>query len=232
MDLYAFVADACLCVACVPYCLSACVFSGRRDSVAMLSSSYVGGELVSILTPVTAEVALEGVSEAVAAHVNGIHDVVQEEHPAVFAPVCPHLLPICCHHLDALGGHLHAGPDGFVLPLLLLLHQGQHAISHPWGYMVGQVDETGGCSTWAIVIVALGVCGVLAAVAGRAVFLAGSRLGVGEQQQILSCTVFGWQACPCMALWRWLVEGVHGTKSHIRGGGRGGLDQRPEWLSS
>lgn len=157
----------------------------------MLPSRYVRGELVSVLTPVTTEVALEGVSEAMAAHVNGVHDVVQEENAAVFAPVRPHLLPVCRHHLEALGGHLHAGPDGLVLPLLLLLHQREHTVPHPRGDVVGQVDEAGSCPAWTILIVALGVCGVLAAVAGRAVLLAGGRLGVGEQQQVLSCAVFG-----------------------------------------
>lgn len=157
----------------------------------MLSSCYVRGELVTILTPVTAEVALEGVSEAVAAHVNGVHDVVQEEDAAVFAPVRPHLLPVCCHYFEALGGHLHAGPDGVELPLLFLLHQGKHAVPNPLGDVVGQVDEAGGCSGRAILVVALGVRGVLAAVAGRAVLLAGGRLGVGEQQQVLGRTVFG-----------------------------------------
>lgn len=135
-------------------------------SVAMLPSCYMRGELVPVLTPVTAEVALEGVSEAVAAHVNGVHDVVQEENAAVFAPVRPHLLPISRHHLETLGGHLHAGPNGLVLPLLLLLHQREHTIPHSRGDVVGQEDETRGRPTWAILVVALGVSGVLTAVAG------------------------------------------------------------------
>lgn len=160
-------------------------------SVAMLPSRYVRGELVSVLTPVTAEVALEGVSEAVAAHVNGVHDVVQEENAAVFAPVRPHLLPVCRHHLEALGGHFYAGSDGLVLPLLLLLHQREHAVPHPRRDVVGQVDEAGRRPARTILVVALGVCGVLAAVAGRAVLLAGCRLGVGEQQQVLGGAVFG-----------------------------------------
>lgn len=138
----------------------------KRGSVAMLPSCYMRGELVPVLTPVTAEVALEGVSEAVAAHVNGVHDVVQEENAAVFAPVGPHLLPVCRHHLETLGGHLHAGTDGLVLPLLFLLHQREHTIPHPRGDVVGQEDETRGRPTWAILIVALGVSGILATVAG------------------------------------------------------------------
>lgn len=177
---------------CTSVCLceSVCCSLVDGGSVAMLPSRYVRGELVSVLTPVTAEVALEGVSEAMAAHMNGVHDVVQEQNAAVFAPVRPHLLPVCRHHLEALGGHLD-GPDGLILPLLLLLHQREHAVPHPRGDVVGQVDEAGGRPAWTILIVALGVCGVLAAMAGGTVFLAGGRLGVGEQQQVLSCAVFG-----------------------------------------
>lgn len=127
-----------ICVACVVFhivCLCdsvyVCALFDKRGSVAMLPSSYVRGELIAILTLVTAEVALEGVSEAVAAHVNGIHDVIQEEHTAVFTPVCPHLIPIGRHHLEALRSHLHVGWNGVILPLLLLLHQRQHAVPHP-----------------------------------------------------------------------------------------------------
>lgn len=203
-------------------------------SEAMLPSCYVRGELVSVLTPVTTEVALEGVSEAVAAHVNGVHDVVQEEDAAVFAPVRPHLLPVRRHHLEALRGHLHAGPDGLVLPLLLLLHQGEHAVPHPGGDVVGQVDEARRRPARTLLVVALGVGGVLAAVAGRAVLLAGGGLGVGEQQQVLCRAVFGGQAVarPRVALLRLLVEGVHGAEGHVGGGGRGGLDQGPERLGT
>lgn len=188
MHLFQVHVNESVCVACFPYVH---LFSGLRGSVAVLASRHVRGELVSVLTPVAAEVALEGVSEAVAAHVNGVHDVVQEENAAVFAPVRPHLLPVCRHHLEALRGHLHAGPDGLVLPLLLLLHQREHSVPHPRGDVVGQVDEAGGRPARAILVVALGVCGVLAAVAGRAVLLAGGRLGVGEQQQVLGRAVFG-----------------------------------------
>lgn len=197
----------------------------------MFSSGDVRRELISILTPVAAEVALEGVSEAVAAHVDGVHDVVQEEHAAVFAAIRPHLLPIRRHHLEALGGHLHAGPDGVVLPLLLLLHQRQHAVPHARRDVVGQVDEAGGRRARAVLVVALGVRRVLAAVAGRAVLLAGGGLGVGEQEQVLGCTVFGRQAGSGVALRHRLVEGVHGGQAHIGRGGRGGLNQRPERLS-
>lgn len=129
----------------------------------MFSSCYVRRELVSVLTPVTAEVTLKGVSETMAAHMNGVHDMVQEQNTAVFTPVRSHLLPICCYHLESLGSHLHAG---LVLPLLFLLYQRQDAVSHSRGDVVGQVDEARGSYTRAVLVVALGVCGILATVAG------------------------------------------------------------------
>lgn len=196
----------------------------------MLSSCYVRRELVSVLTSVTTEVTLKGVSETMAAHMNGVHDMVQEQNTTVFTPVRSHLFAVCCYHLEPLGSHLHAGLDGFVLPLLFLLHQRQDTISHSWGDVVGQVDEARGRYTWAVLIVALSVCGVLATVARRAVFFTAGRLRVGQQQQVFSCTVFGWHARPGLALWGCLVEGEHGAEAHIGRGGRGGLNQRPEGL--
>lgn len=53
----------------------------------MLAAGYVGGELVTVPTAVAAHVALERVTEAVAPHVDGEHDIVQEDHPAVTAGV-------------------------------------------------------------------------------------------------------------------------------------------------
>lgn len=157
----------------------------------MLSSCNVRRELISVLTPVTAEVTFKGVSETMAAHMNGVHDMVQEQNTTVFTPVRPHLFTVCCYHLESLRGHLHAGLNGLILPLLFLLYQRQYAVSHPRGDVVGQVDEAGGRHTWAVLIVALGVCGVLATVAGRSILFTAGRLGVGQQQQVFSCTVLG-----------------------------------------
>lgn len=67
----------------------------------MLAAGYVGGELVTVPAAVATHVAFERIAEAVAPHVDGEHDVVQEEHPAVATgvhcsgqrpglPVCPH----------------------------------------------------------------------------------------------------------------------------------------------
>lgn len=52
-----------VCVVCFLYIhlfvyVKVCVYSGLRGSEAMFPSCYVRGELVSVLTPVTAEVAL------------------------------------------------------------------------------------------------------------------------------------------------------------------------------
>lgn len=166
-----------------------------------------------------------------AAHMNGVHDMVQEQNTTVFTPVCPHLVAVCCDHLEPLRGHLHAGLDGLVLPLLFFFHQRKHAVSHPRRDVVGQVDEAGRRHTWTVLVVALGVCGVLAAVAGRAVLFTAGWLGVGEQQQVFGCTVLGWHDRPTLAVWGCLVEGKHGAEGQFRRGSWGGLNQRPEWLS-
>lgn len=75
---------------------------------AVLPSRYVRRELVPVLAVVAAHVALKRITEAVAAHVDGVHDVIQEEHPAVFALVHLHLLPAGADHaervLRVLGG--------------------------------------------------------------------------------------------------------------------------------
>lgn len=53
----------------------------------MLAAGYVGRELVTVSTAVATHVALKWVAEAVAPHVDGEHDIVQENHPAVAAGV-------------------------------------------------------------------------------------------------------------------------------------------------
>ncbi|KAA8594515.1 hypothetical protein FQN60_011650 [Etheostoma spectabile] len=69
---------------------------------AVLAPGYVGRELVTVPTAVATYVALERVPEAMAPHVNGEHDIVQEDHPAVAAGVhCPwqrSALPVGPHH--------------------------------------------------------------------------------------------------------------------------------------
>jgi len=172
---------------------------------------------------VATHVALQRVREAVAAHVDGVHDVVQEEDPAVFAAVRPHRLAVGRHHREALGRRLRAGPHGVVLAPLLLLHR--HAVPGPRGDVVGQVDEAGRRAAGPLLAGALGVRGVAAA--RRAVLLAGGRLGVGEQQQVLGRAV---AARPPVALGRRRVQRVQGAGAHVGRGGRRGLDQGPQRL--
>ena len=49
----------------------------------MLPAADVGRELVAVLAAVAADVALEGLEEAVTTHVDGVHDMVQEEDATV-----------------------------------------------------------------------------------------------------------------------------------------------------
>ena len=65
---------------------------------AVLPARDVRRELVAVVAAVPADVALEGVAEAVAAHVDGEHDVVQEEDAAVLAAKGSHRFPVLRHH--------------------------------------------------------------------------------------------------------------------------------------
>lgn len=65
----------------------------------VLPTDNVRGELVAVLAAVAADVALEGLAEAVAAHVDGEHDMVQEENATVLAAEGAHWPPFPVHHL-------------------------------------------------------------------------------------------------------------------------------------
>lgn len=76
----------------------------------VLPATDVRGELVAVLAAVAADVALEGLVEAVAAHVDGEHDVVQEEDVTVEAVEEAHGLPLPVEDLHSLpGGEEGAG---------------------------------------------------------------------------------------------------------------------------
>lgn len=62
----------------------------------------VRGELVAVLAAVAADVALERLVEPVAAHVDGKHNVVQEEHAAVLAPERAHGSTFGVDHSEGL----------------------------------------------------------------------------------------------------------------------------------
>lgn len=76
----------------------------------MLPAADVRRELVAVLAAVAADVALEGPVEAVTAHVDGEHDVVQEEDVTVEAVEEAHGMPLPVQHLHSLpGGEEGAG---------------------------------------------------------------------------------------------------------------------------
>jgi len=70
----------------------------------VLPADNVRGKFIAILTAVATDVALKRLAEAVAAHVDGEHDVVQEEHAAVLAAEGPHGPPLSVHHPEGLPG--------------------------------------------------------------------------------------------------------------------------------
>ncbi len=76
-------------VVCEWMCSQAYVVRLCVNSEAVLSTRDVRWELVAVLTAVTTKVTLEWVSEAMASHVDGVHDVVQEQNSAVDAAVRP-----------------------------------------------------------------------------------------------------------------------------------------------
>lgn len=51
----------------------------------VFTTDYVRGELIAVFAAVTTDVALQRISVSVATHVDGVHDMVQEEHPTVLA---------------------------------------------------------------------------------------------------------------------------------------------------
>ncbi len=77
----------------------------------VFSADDVRGELVAIFAAVAADVALEWVSVTVAAHVDGVHDVVHEQDAAVFALEHPQLLAFAAEDADDVPGGDTGGFD-------------------------------------------------------------------------------------------------------------------------
>jgi hypothetical protein len=77
----------------------------------MFPPNNVGREFVPILAVVTTDVAFKRVSEAMAAHVNGEHDVVQEEDAAVFTLEGFHGLTTLTHHPKHFLGGAWSAPQ-------------------------------------------------------------------------------------------------------------------------
>ena len=80
--------------------MAGCGQAWGKSSLAhlMFPPDNVGRELIPVLAMVTTDVTLERVSEAMAAHVDGEHDVVQEEDAAVFTLKRLHRLAALTHH--------------------------------------------------------------------------------------------------------------------------------------
>lgn len=77
----------------------------------MLTPDNVGREFVPVLAVVATDVALKRVSEAVAAHVDGEHDMVQEEDPAVLTLEGLHRLTALTHHPKHFLGGAWSAPQ-------------------------------------------------------------------------------------------------------------------------
>ena len=70
----------------------------------VLSTDNVRRKFIAILTAVAADITLKRLPETMAAHVDGEHDVIQEEHAAVLATEGAHGPPVSVHHPEGLSG--------------------------------------------------------------------------------------------------------------------------------
>ena len=79
-------------------------FGVRSSPEDVFSTDNVGGKLVAVSAAVTTDVALEGLAETMATHVEGEHDVIQEEDVTVLTAESTQDSPLSVHHLDLLPG--------------------------------------------------------------------------------------------------------------------------------
>lgn len=77
----------------------------------MLPPDNVGREFVPVLAVVPTDVALKRVSEAMAAHVDSEHDMVQKEDAAVLTLEGPHGLTTLSHHPQHFLGGTWGAPQ-------------------------------------------------------------------------------------------------------------------------
>lgn len=79
----------------------------------VFTTDYMRGELIAVFAAVTTDVALQWISVSMATHVDGVHDMVQEEHSTVLALEGPQLLALSSKHPHPvlagrpLGAHPH-----------------------------------------------------------------------------------------------------------------------------
>lgn len=64
----------------------------------VFTTDYVRGELIAVFAAVTTDVTLKWISVTMATHVDGVHDMVQKEHPTVLTLECPQLLAFSSKH--------------------------------------------------------------------------------------------------------------------------------------
>lgn len=173
----------------------------------MLSAADVRRELVAVLAAVAADVALEGLAEAVAAHVDGEHDMVQEEDATVPTVEGAHGPAVPVQHLH----NFHGGQGSDRAPLCC---RGRRTRSLPlwvqvfglpgagsgtaarqrWGWVVEVVVVGGnrrGCGPCALLLCcALCVCRVGAAV-GRGDVPSGRAPVITAAPSLLPCRAKG-----------------------------------------
>lgn len=157
-----------------------------------------------------------------AAHMDRIHHMIQEKDSTMFTLVNPYLLPIAADHFESILGIVSTCSQDIILPVFFFYRD---AISCMSTYVVCQVDQT-----TALLIIALCICWVLAAVAGRDVSFRGDRLGFGKQQQVFHCAVLR-EAGANLIVPERFVELIHGADDrHHLGATRWCLDQGTQGL--
>lgn len=103
----------------------------------VLPSSYVGREFVPVLAMVATHVAFKRITEPMAAHMDRIHNVIQEKDSTVFTLVNFHLFPIAADHFKSILGIVSTSPQDIILPVFFFYRD---AISCMGTYVVCQVD--------------------------------------------------------------------------------------------
>lgn len=112
--------------------------------------------MASIPTHVT----LEGITEAVATHVDGEHHIIQKEDSTVVTPIHIHHLPLLVDHFDGVSWADGRGLEEFIRAGHLF--QEWHPVAGPRGDQVILLVRV----ILAFFVVAVSVCGVVAAIVG------------------------------------------------------------------
>lgn len=110
------------------------------------------------MASVPADVALKGIAEPVAAHVDGEHHIIQKEDTAMVTPVDPDGFPFLVDHLKGIAWAYGRWLDYVIWPREIL--QGLEAVAGLSRDHLALME--GGILP--LLVVAVSVCGVLAAV--------------------------------------------------------------------